>query len=93
MFFNELPNNISQQIPLIVVGFGFTPAESALLNIAKPLWSIVLVLVTALMLYSTNLGTGYSAALSYIPCIIGGIIEVSTGPFVCLTTEPTRIDE
>ncbi|KAJ0348552.1 hypothetical protein KNSL1_005499 [Colletotrichum chrysophilum] len=37
MFFNELPNNTSQQLPLIIVGFGFTPAESALFNIAKPL--------------------------------------------------------
>ena len=38
MFFNELPNNTSQQLPLIVVGFGFTPAESALFNIVKPIW-------------------------------------------------------
>ncbi|KAL4905613.1 major facilitator superfamily domain-containing protein [Aspergillus multicolor] len=38
MFLNDLPNNTSQQLPLIPVGFGFAPAESALFNIAKPLW-------------------------------------------------------
>ncbi|OCF56877.1 hypothetical protein L486_05732 [Kwoniella mangroviensis CBS 10435] len=42
MFFNELPNNTSQQIPLLIVGFGFTPAESALFNIAKPIWGSLL---------------------------------------------------
>ena len=77
MFFNELPNNTSQQVPLVIVGFGFTPAQSALFNIAKPLWGCVLILVSAAMLYGTNLGTGYTCAISYIPCIIGGIIEVN----------------
>jgi hypothetical protein len=76
MFFNELPNNTSQQLPLIVVGFGFTPAESALFNIAKPLIGSFLVLVSAAMLYATRLGTGYTCAISYIPCFVGGIIEV-----------------
>ncbi|CEH12572.1 allantoate permease of the major facilitator superfamily [Ceraceosorus bombacis] len=78
MFFNELPNNTSQQLPLIVVGFGFTPAESALFNIVKPIWGSVLILVTAAMLYSTRLGVGYTCALSYIPCFIGGIIELAS---------------
>ncbi|KAJ5172882.1 hypothetical protein N7492_005475 [Penicillium capsulatum] len=77
MFFNELPNNTSQQLPLIVVGFGFTPAESALFNIIKPLWGFVLILVSAAMLYGTRLGTGYTCAISYIPCVIGGIIELA----------------
>jgi hypothetical protein len=76
MFFNELPNNTSQQLPLIVVGFGFTPAESALFNIIKPLWGLILILGSATLLYSTRLGTGYTCAISYIPCFIGGIIEV-----------------
>ena len=76
MFFNELPNNTSQQLPLIVVGFGFTPAESALFNIVKPLWGFILTLASATMLYGTRLGTGYTCAISYIPCVIGGIIEV-----------------
>lgn len=80
MFFNELPNNTSQQLPLIVVGFGFTPAESALFNIVKPLWGFVLILVSAAMLHGTRLGTGYTCAISYIPCFIGGIIEVSLPP-------------
>lgn len=80
MFFNELPNNTSQQIPLIIVGFGFTPAQSALFNIAKPLWGSALVLMTAGLLFFTDLGMGYSCAISYIPCIIGGLIEVSPGP-------------
>lgn len=78
MFFNELPNNTSQQLPLIIVGFGFTPAESALFNIIKPIWGLILILVSAAMLYSTRLGTGYTCALSYLPCVIGGIIEVSS---------------
>lgn len=77
MFFNELPNNTSQQLPLIIVGFGFTPAQSALFNIAKPLWGSFLILVSAAMLYATNLGVGYTCAISYIPCFVGGIIEVS----------------
>ncbi|KAL4878771.1 major facilitator superfamily domain-containing protein [Aspergillus karnatakaensis] len=77
MFFNELPNNTSQQLPLIIVGFGSTPAESALFNIIKPLWGMILVIVSAAMLYSTNLGTGYTCALSYLPCLIGGIIELA----------------
>ncbi|WYZ39936.1 hypothetical protein EsH8_IV_000277 [Colletotrichum jinshuiense] len=77
MFFNELPNNTSQQLPLIIVGFGFTAAESALFNIAKPLIGSFLVLVSAAMLYSTRLGTGYTCAISYIPCFVGGIIEVA----------------
>ncbi|KAI8718234.1 hypothetical protein NCS52_00601600 [Fusarium sp. LHS14.1] len=77
MFFNELPNNTSQQLPLIVVGFGFTPAESALFNIAKPLIGSFLVLVSAAMLYATRLGTGYTCAISYIPCFVGGIIELA----------------
>ncbi|KAH1315752.1 hypothetical protein KXX47_003454 [Aspergillus fumigatus] len=77
MFFNELPNNTSQQLPLIIVGFGFTPAESALFNIIKPLWGLLLILVSAAMLYGTRLGTGYTCALSYIPCLIGGIIELA----------------
>jgi hypothetical protein len=77
MFFNELPNNTSQQLPLILVDFGFTPAQSALFNIAKPLWGQLLIFVTAAMLYLTDLGVGYACAISYIPCIIGGIIEVS----------------
>ncbi|OCF44351.1 hypothetical protein I317_01796 [Kwoniella heveanensis CBS 569] len=77
MFFNELPNNTGAQLPLIVVGFGFTPAESALLNIVKPIWGSVLVCITALVLNTTNLGTGYVCAMSYIPCIVGGIIELS----------------
>ena len=82
MFFNELPNNTSQQLPLIIVGFGFTPAESALFNIAKPLWGSFLILVSAYMLYKTDLGVGYTCAISYIPCWLGGIIEVRflTGP-------------
>jgi len=78
MFFNELPNNTSAQTPLILVGFGFTPAQSALFNIAKPLWGMILILVSAFLLYATNLGTGYTCALSYIPCLIGGIIELSS---------------
>lgn len=78
MFWNEIPNNTSQQLPLIIVGFGFTPAESALLNIAKPLWGSVLVLITAAMMYGTKLGTGYVCAISYLPCTIGGIIEVGS---------------
>lgn len=78
MFFNELPNNTSAQTPLILVGFGFTPAQSALFNIAKPLWGMVLILISAALLYATNLGTGYTCALSYIPCLIGGIIELSS---------------
>lgn len=78
MFWNEIPNNTSQQLPLIVVGFGFTPAESALLNIAKPVWGSVLVLITAAMMYGTKLGTGYVCAISYLPCTIGGIIEVGS---------------
>lgn len=82
MFFNELPNNISNQIPLIIVGFGFTPAQSALFNIAKPLWGMVLIFVSASLLYGTKLGTGYTCALSYIPCIIGGIIEVSSHEYL-----------
>lgn len=77
MFWNEIPNNTSQQLPLIIVGFGFTPAESALLNIAKPLWGSVLVLITAAMMYGTKLGTGYVCAISYLPCTIGGIIELT----------------
>lgn len=77
MFFNELPNNTSQQLPLIVVGFGFTPAESALFNIIKPIWGFILIIGSATLLYSTRLGTGYTCAISYIPCFIGGIIEVS----------------
>lgn len=77
MFFNELPNNTSQQLPLIVVGFGFTPAESALFNIIKPIWGLILILGSATLLYSTRLGTGYTCAISYIPCFVGGIIEVS----------------
>ncbi|KAL4947674.1 hypothetical protein BDW69DRAFT_199468 [Aspergillus filifer] len=32
IFFNELPKNTSQKLPLIIVGFGFTAAESALLG-------------------------------------------------------------
>lgn len=79
MFFNELPNNTSQQLPLILVGFGFTPAESALLNTAKPLLGSIFLVISAFLLWRTNLGTGYTCALSYVPCIIGGIIEV--GPF------------
>lgn len=79
MFFNELPSNTSAQVPLIIVGFGFTPAQSALFNVAKPLWGCALLLVSAAMLYGTDLGTGYTCAISYLPCIIGGIIEVSTG--------------
>jgi hypothetical protein len=78
MFFNELPNNTSQQLPLIIVGFGFTPAQSALFNIAKPLWGSFLLLVSAAMLYATNLGVGYTCAISYIPCFVGGIMEVRT---------------
>lgn len=78
MFFNELPNNTSQQLPLIVVGFGFTAAESALFNIAKPLIGSLLILVSAWMLYSTRLGTGYTCAISYIPCFVGGIIELAS---------------
>ncbi|KID65473.1 uncharacterized protein G6M90_00g053310 [Metarhizium brunneum] len=77
MFFNELPNNTSQQLPLILVGFGFTPAQSALFNIAKPLWGSFLILVSAAMLYGTELGVGYTCAISYIPCFVGGIIMVS----------------
>ncbi|KAF4458072.1 Major facilitator superfamily domain general substrate transporter [Fusarium albosuccineum] len=77
MFFNELPNNTSQQLPLIVVGFGFTPAESAFFNIAKPLIGSFLILVSAAMLYATRLGTGYTCAISYIPCFVGGIIELT----------------
>lgn len=78
MFFNELPNNTSQQLNLIVVGFGFTPAESALFNIVKPIWGSILILASAAMLYSTDLGVGYTCAISYIPCFVGGIIEVSS---------------
>ncbi|BCS23228.1 uncharacterized protein APUU_31453S [Aspergillus puulaauensis] len=77
MFFNELPNNTSQQLPLIVVGFGFTAAESALFNIVKPLWGFILILISAAMLYGTRLGTGYTCAISYIPCFVGGIIELA----------------
>lgn len=77
MFFNELPNNTSQQLPLIIVGFGFTPAESALFNIIKPLWGFILILGSATLLYGTRMGTGYTCAISYIPCFVGGIIEVS----------------
>ncbi|KAK2595480.1 hypothetical protein QQS21_006820 [Conoideocrella luteorostrata] len=77
MFFNELPNNTSQQLPLILVGFGFTPAQSALFNIAKPLWGFVLILVSAAMLYGTELGVGYTCAISYIPCFLGGIIMIA----------------
>lgn len=76
MFFNELPNNTSQQLPLILVGFGFTPAESALLNTAKPLIGSLFLLISAFLLWKTRLGTGYTCALSYLSCIIGGIIEV-----------------
>ena len=76
MFFNELPNNTSQQLPLIIVGFGFTPAQSALFNIIKPLWGMILILMSAALLYGTRIGTGYTCAISYIPCLIGGIIEV-----------------
>lgn len=76
MFFNELPNNTSNQLPLILVGFGFTAAQSALFNIAKPLIGVLFILISAWLLYSTRLGTGYTCALSYLPCIIGGIIEV-----------------
>ncbi|KAK7453067.1 hypothetical protein CaCOL14_005087 [Colletotrichum acutatum] len=78
MFFNELPNNTSQQLPLIIVGFGFTAAESALFNIAKPLIGSLLILVSAAMLYGTRLGTGYTCAISYIPCFVGGIIELAS---------------
>ncbi|KAF9878348.1 hypothetical protein CkaCkLH20_04386 [Colletotrichum karsti] len=78
MFFNELPNNTSQQLPLIIVGFGFTAAESALFNIAKPLIGSFLILVSAAMLYGTRLGTGYTCAISYIPCFVGGIIELAS---------------
>ncbi|KAJ5608036.1 hypothetical protein N7537_004655 [Penicillium hordei] len=78
MFFNELPNNTSQQLPLIIVGFGFTPAESALFNIIKPIWGLILILGSATLLYSTRLGTGYTCAISYIPCFVGGIIELAS---------------
>ncbi|OJJ08747.1 hypothetical protein ASPVEDRAFT_47920 [Aspergillus versicolor CBS 583.65] len=78
MFFNELPSNTSAQVPLIIVGFGFTPAQSALFNVAKPLWGCALLLASAAMLYGTDLGTGYTCAISYLPCIIGGIIELSS---------------
>lgn len=77
MFFNELPNNTSQQLPLIIVGFGFTPAQSALFNIAKPLWGSFLICVTAFMIYATELGVGWTCAFSYIPCFVGGLIMVS----------------
>ncbi|EGX95721.1 putative allantoate permease of the major facilitator superfamily [Cordyceps militaris CM01] len=77
MFFNELPNNTSQQLPLILVGFGFTPAQSALFNIAKPLWGSFLILVSAAMLYLTDLGVGYTCAISYIPCFVGGLIMLT----------------
>ncbi|KAF4964899.1 hypothetical protein FSARC_7244 [Fusarium sarcochroum] len=78
MFFNELPNNTSQQLPLIVVGFGFTPAESALFNIVKPIWGSLLILVSAFMLYVTDLGVGLTCFISYIPCWVGGIIMVAS---------------
>ncbi|OAA70880.1 Major facilitator superfamily domain, general substrate transporter [Akanthomyces lecanii RCEF 1005] len=77
MFFNELPNNTSQQLPLILVGFGFTPAQSALFNIAKPLWGSFLIIVSAAMLYLTDLGVGYTCAISYIPCFVGGLIMLT----------------
>lgn len=79
MFFNELPNNTSQQLPLVVVGFGFTPAESALFNIAKPIWGSILICASAAMLYATDLGVGYTCAISYVPCFVGGLIMVSLG--------------
>ncbi|WVO25119.1 uncharacterized protein IAS62_006505 [Cryptococcus decagattii] len=60
MFWNEIPNNTSQQLPLII-----------------PLWGSVLVLITAAMMYGTKLGTGYVCAISYLPCTIGGIIELT----------------
>lgn len=52
MFVNELPNNTSQQLPLILVGFGFTTAQTSLLNVVKPLWGMLLILVSAVMLYA-----------------------------------------
>lgn len=76
MFFNELPNNTSQQLPLIIVGFGFTPSQSALFNIAKPLWGSFLIILSAAMLYGTDLGVGYTCTISYFPCFVGGIIMV-----------------
>lgn len=78
MFFNELPNNTSQQLPLIVVGFGFTPAESALFNIVKPIWGSILILASAAMLYATDLGVGLTCFISYIPCWVGGIIMLAS---------------
>lgn len=78
MFLNEIPNNSSHQLPLIIVGFGFTPAQSALFNVAKPLWGAFLVWVSAALVYATDLGVGYTCALSYIPCVIGGIMMVSS---------------
>lgn len=83
MFFNELPNNTAQQIPLLLVGFGFSPAQSALFNIAKPLWGSFLIVVCAAMLYKTELGVGYTCAISYIPCVIGGVIMVSYNYCYC----------
>ena len=80
MFFNELPNNPSQQLPLILVGFGFTPAESALLNTAKPLIGACFLVISAFLLWRTKLGTGYTCAISYLPCLIGGVIEVDATP-------------
>ncbi|KAM4063769.1 major facilitator superfamily protein [Hirsutella rhossiliensis] len=77
MFFNELPNNTSQQLPLILVGFGFTPAQSALLNVAKPLWGCFFILVSAAMLYGTEIGVGYTCVISYTPCFVGGIIMMA----------------
>lgn len=87
MFFNELPNNTSQQLPLLLVDFGFTPAQSALFNIAKPLWGSFLILVSAAMLYTTNLGVGFTCAISYIPCFVGGLIMVRPNLFskVCFS--------
>jgi len=77
MFFNEPPSNTSQQLLLIVVGFGLPPAESALFNIIKPFGGFILILGSVTLLYSTRLGKGYTCAISYIPCFIGGIIVVS----------------
>ncbi|KAM0754439.1 hypothetical protein T439DRAFT_113798 [Meredithblackwellia eburnea MCA 4105] len=78
VFLNQIPNNLTNQFSLLFVDYGLTTFQSTLLSIAFALPALVAQLGATVMLkYCKKLGIARVAAIWYIPCFVGGVLQLS----------------
>lgn len=79
VFCNQIPNNLGNQYPLLIVGYGFTELDSTLMSAAFAIPPLVGQLGATIMLsyWKGKNAIAWIAIFWYLPDLVGGILQLT----------------